>query len=416
MNQRKAMWIMISVMLLSLLGTAGIALPYPVLAPYFLDSPANDLTHFMGIHPKILLGLSLAIYPLGMLIGSIFVGALSDHFGRRKMLLITLTGTIVGYFLTTLAILNESFIGFSVARLLTGICEGNISIARALAAELHPTIDRTRALSLSYAASYAGWLIGPIIGAWLMPFGIEHVFNAAAIGIVFVLILVYFTIPSFRKEDAQEPLQLGTLLRENNSLNLLKHKDILPIFWFYFIYCLGLNAFYEFYPVWFVDTLDADSKRIASSTIALTVCMILVSSFLVDRVNRRFGEIHSIIFGSCVLALLLAIQPFSDAVSVYFVFMLIGATIAITNGMIPTYLSKYFGHLGQGKVMGLQTTVFCIANVIIAVIGGPISILSADLILWIGAALVLVATTVMIASRQQQYRLVEHAETQEANP
>ena len=66
--------------------------------------------------------------------------------------------------------------------------------------------------------------------------------------------------------------------------------------------------------------------------------------------------------------------------------------------------------------MGLQTSVFCIANVIIAVIGGPISILSADLILWIGAALVLVATAVMIASRQQQYRLVEHAETQEANP
>ena len=407
MKQRQAIWIMISVMLLSLLGTIGIALPYPVLAPYFLDSPANELTHFLGIHPKILLGLSLAIYPLGMLIGSIFIGALSDHFGRRKMLLITLIGTMIGYFLTALAIVYESFIGFSVARLITGICEGNISIARALAAELHPTIDRTRALSLSYAANYTGWLVGPLIGAWMMPFGVEHVFNVAGLGIVFVLVLVYFTIPSLRKEHQPGPLRLSALLKENNSLNLLKHKSILPIFWFYFIYSLGLNAFYEFYPVWFVDVLDADSGQIASSTIALTACMIVVSSFLVDKVNRRFGEILSIIMGSFVLALLLAYQPLTNASSVYIVFMLIGATIAVTNGMIPTYLSKYFGHLGQGKVMGLQISVFCIANILMALIGGPISILSASYILWIGAALMLLATIVMTISRHRQYRMIE---------
>ena len=43
-------------MLVGLLGTIGIALPYPVLAPYFIDYPANELTHFMGFHPKVLLG------------------------------------------------------------------------------------------------------------------------------------------------------------------------------------------------------------------------------------------------------------------------------------------------------------------------------------------------------------------------
>ena len=142
---QKPKTILFIIMLVSFLGTIGIALPYPVLAPYFIDYPANELTRFMGFHPKMLLGFSLAIYPLGMLIGSIYIGALSDHYGRRKVLLITLLGSVVGYMLTALAIYHESFVFFILARLVTGICEGNIAIARAIAADLHPRIDRTRA-------------------------------------------------------------------------------------------------------------------------------------------------------------------------------------------------------------------------------------------------------------------------------
>ncbi|HHL31177.1 MAG TPA: MFS transporter, partial [Oceanospirillales bacterium] len=153
MTKQKSRLILASVMLISLLGTAGIALPYPVLAPYFLDSPVNDLTHFMGIHPKVLLGISLAIYPLGLLLGSLFIGALSDHYGRRFVLLTTLVGSVIGYILTAIAIVYTSFPGFILARFLTGVCEGNISVARAIAAELHPHIDRAKAISMVYTST-----------------------------------------------------------------------------------------------------------------------------------------------------------------------------------------------------------------------------------------------------------------------
>ena len=410
MEKKKATLVLISVMFLSLLGTAGIALPYPVLAPYFLDSPPNELNHFMGFHPKLLLGFSLAIYPLGLLIGNIFVGALSDFYGRRKVLLITLFGSTFGYLLTGLAVVHESFIGFTIARLLTGVCEGNISIARAIGAELHPHIERTKAISMVYAATYAGWLVGPLIGGLLMPFGVANVFFIAAIGIAIALVLVYFTIEARKKrpQTLNNKNQFWSIIKNNNSLTLLSNPSILPIFWFYFLYSMGLNAFYDFYPVWFVDNLQADSKQIAIATVCLTLCMIVVSSFVVDKLNHKFGEISLMIGGAFALAVLLTVQPFVTSQSVYVLFFVIGGVIAVANGMVPTYLAKYFGHLGQGKVMGLQTTTFCITNVSIALIGGPLTIFSTNWVLLLGALLVFASVVVMLYSRSQQESLIEH--------
>ncbi|GAA4352021.1 MFS transporter [Kangiella taiwanensis] len=413
MTKQKAMWVLASVMLLSVLGTAGIALPYPVLAPYFLDSPPNDLTHFMGIHPKILLGFSLAFYPLGLLIGNIFVGALSDSYGRRKLLLITLFGSVVGYLLTAVAVIYESFIGFTLARLLTGVCEGNMSIARAIAAELHPHIERTKAISMSYAANYAGWLIGPVVGGFLVIYGVSAVFLIAALGIGVAFVLVFFTIERRELSNDTSELHFWTIIRRNNSLTLLKNKNILPIFWFYFLYSMGLNAFYDFYPVWFVDYLDADSQTIAWATVALTACMIIVSSFVVDKLNSRFGEVRLMIVGGSLLCVALVVQPFIGTAQVYLVFGMIGVFIAIANGMVPTYLSKYFGHLGQGKVMGLQTSTFCVTNVIIASAGGPLSILSSRWVILTGAALVLASIVVMFVTRQQQKFMMDNHEREQ---
>lgn len=402
-------------MLVSFLGTVGIALPYPVLAPYFIDYPANELTHFMGFHPKILLGFSLAIYPLGMLIGSIYIGALSDHYGRRKVLLITLFGSVVGYLLTALAIYQESFVFFILARFITGTCEGNIAIARAIAADLHPKIDRTQALSMIYTATYTGWMLGPVFGGFLMVYGVAEVFALAGIGMFVAIVLVGFLIAKDSKVELDKS-DFWHTIRNNNSLTLLKRKEILPIFWFYFLYSMGLNAFYDFYPVWFVDYYHADGKTIALATTCLTLVMIAVSVFFVTKLQKAYGEIKVILVGGTILACLLLIQPFLGLYQSFALFAMIGGIIALTNGMIPSFLSNYFGHLGQGKVMGLQTTTFCFTNVIIAISGGVLSILDSIYVLLVGSVLVACAVIGLWRNRASQYRLMQIENLKDGKP
>jgi DHA1 family tetracycline resistance protein-like MFS transporter len=98
-----------SACLLGLLSTTGASLPYPILAPLFGNDTGSPLTSFLGLPPKLLLGIALMVNPLGLLIGSAVLGAVSDRFGRRRILLTTAIGGAVGHALTAAALVTESF-------------------------------------------------------------------------------------------------------------------------------------------------------------------------------------------------------------------------------------------------------------------------------------------------------------------
>lgn len=390
MNPLRAKAALATVMLVTLLGTAGIALPYPILAPYFVESSntANGLVGFMGWPPKLLLGIALATYPLGLLFGSNIIGALSDRYGRKEVLSYTLIGSVLGYIATGIAIQQQDFVFFIIARIITGFFEGNISIARAITVELHPHIDRTRALSLLYATTYAGWLVGPLAGGYLMEYGVDTVFYIAGVAVFLSLMMVLFVL---QKTLPQKPSNLPLMaeILRNHSATLLVHDELRRFILFYFVFTLGINTFYEFYPLWLVENLNFNSKQIGWTTVAITLCMVIVSSTFGDKIPRRFGQEKSLLVGNGLFAITVLVITFLTDPIVYLPFAFTGMTIAIINVVFPSMLSEHFGHLGQGKVMGLQVSIFCFTNVIVAIFGSFVSLISADMTLWMASAFLL---------------------------
>ena len=364
-------------MLVSLLGTAGIALPYPILSPFFLDpASSNALTRFMDLPPKILLGILLALYPLGMLIGSSFIGALSDLYGRKRVLAVSLLAAALGYGLTGYAVYLESYPLFALARLLTGICEGNIAISRAIALELHPVIDRTRAISLLYATNYAGWLVGPLAGGYLMHLGVDKVFYIAG-GVTLLTILVVALAVVRQAPAADRDRKLWQAIAANNSLGLLKVESIRPLIVYHLLFALGLNAFYEFYPLWLVEAFSFSSVQIGWSTVVITLAMILSSVYATSLAETRFGHLGTVRRFSLILGGILLLLPATNLVLLYPAFVACGATIAVANGVFPGYMANRFEQFGHGRVQGLLTTNFCAANVIISLAGSVIALLGA---------------------------------------
>ncbi|WP_288132542.1 MFS transporter [Microbulbifer sp.] len=377
---------LLAVLLVSLVGTAGIALPYPVLAPMYLEGPTNDLTHFMGMPPKLLLGLVLALFPLGLLLGSSVIGGLSDHFGRKQVLMSTLLLASIGYALSATALLQQNFILFAVARFLTGVCQGNIAVARAIAADLHPAIDRTRALSLAMACTYAGWLLGPLSGGYLVTLGVDAVFWFAGLAVIVCAALVQFGIQADRPLAGHRP-SLLTLARAQNSLALWKEPAIFPLALFNLLFCLGVNAFYEFYPFWLVEKFGFAPHQIAWNTVAVTGTMIATSALVVPAMQRRFGSTALVLKGALALGTLLLFLPLAGLISVYPVFALIGIGIATVNGVFPALMSERFEQFGQGRIMGLLTANFCLASVIIALVGSGVALVGSHWSLVLGALL-----------------------------
>lgn len=389
-EESKAKKALFAVMLVVLFSSAGIALPYPVLAPVFLNE-VNALTTFANIPSKVLLGIILAIYPLGVILGSSVIGAASGVYGRKKTLVVTLILTAISYILSAFAILAENFLLFLLARFITGVFSGNISIAKAVAVDLSPTLDKTYTFNLVNATGYLGWLLGPLAGGLLAIYGLDSIFYFAAATIIVALFCVSTILPTDQLDTLAVDVKFATLFSSQNSFALLSHKSIRRIFIIYLLATLGLNAYYEFYPVWLVEKFGFSSATIGYITVILTLFMTITSVLFVKQLKFIFGLKAGSIIGMTLMAVLFCLHPILSTNSVWPIYAITGIAIAIFNGLLPVYISEQYADIEQGQLMGLITTTFSLANVVMAIIGSFLALIAAHWAIIFGAILLIIA-------------------------
>lgn len=373
-----------AVCLLGLVSTAGVSMPYPVLTPIFVSGPADNFTHFAGAPPEALLGVALAANPLGLLIGSLVIGPGSDRVGRRRMLLWTLCASALGFLATAVALHERAYVAFVLARFATGLAEGNMSVARALLADLHPRLDRTRSFAWLNACLYSGWLIGPLIGGLSLPLGEPVPFVMAAGALLPGLALLLWVLP------ATAPAATHTR-GELSALALLRQDPLLArLFAVQLAYTAGLTALYDYAPLWMVAHAGLDSRGIALVTAAQ--CATMTAGSL--AIGSRWGVAHGAAGGAPLpraaqmaawvaagLAALVALPgPAGLAVIIA-----LGLPIAVHGALVPSWASERFSAHGQGRIMGLLSTTFCLANVAVALAGGLAALASVRWVMGLGA-------------------------------
>ena len=330
------------------MSTVGVALPYPILSPLFIDGPVNAFTNWAGLPPKLLLGIAIALNPLGILLGSVILGSLSDRYGRRRIMLATLSLAVLCYLLTALAMLRDDFPLFALARFATGLCEGNGAIARAIAADLHPQVDRTRSFSLVNASLYIGWLVGPLLGGFLMPLGAAVPFMVAAAMMLPAFVLLAWLVPNTGMSDAPDRRSLFVFAREQHAFRLLEQPELRHVFWLQLAFTFGLNGFYEFYPLWLVEFARLDSRGIACVTAALCVMMTTMSAVLWPRFGRRYAPLGAARTMAWLIAGGIAVLLAGQAEIGIAATVLIGLPLAICTGSARRCIGRS-ASIGTGR-------------------------------------------------------------------
>ncbi|MET3133211.1 DHA1 family tetracycline resistance protein-like MFS transporter [Oxalobacteraceae bacterium GrIS 1.11] len=369
--------------LLALLSTIGASLPFPILPPLFALESGNQITHFLGLPPKLLFGLALMINPLGLLIGSAVMGPLSDRYGRRPLLLATSIGAALGHALTAAALLMQSYPLFILARFGTGLLEGNGAVARALLADRLSGPLRMRALSCLNGAFYLGWLAGPLLAGFTLHWGIAVPFAIAVAALLLVAVLVALLLPPESASTATT--SWWQVARDRHALNLLRDGPLRSLFMVHLTYCCGVTAFYEYYALWLVEVAGYDARGIAWVNTGL--CLSLTVSALFAGGASRFDPLRRAAFHACCGAAAVALVALGNVQLGLLAIVLFGIPNAFYNAVMQNWCVERFDGHGRGAVLGLLSTAFCLANIIMALAGSVLTLFDTRLVLLLGALL-----------------------------
>jgi len=374
---RASLRLLVAVCAVTLLCTIGMAMPYPILAPIFVDGPADDFTHFAGMAPEWLLGVALAANPAGILLGSLVLGPLSDRLGRRRVLVVSLLACAVFNLLTAGALEGRWYLLFVLARFASGLTEGNIAIARALLADHHGEETRVKAFAWLNAFQYGGWLLGPLFGGFLLRWGDATPFTIAALAMLGCIGLVMAGVPGGKApapaKPAASPAYANGAMAGSTLGPLIHDRDLRRLFLLQMAYMCGVTSLYDYAPLWCVTEAGFTSTGIAWITAAQSASM-LVGTWLAGRLPAVDHPLRitalAALCGAAGLGLLVLLPDTPGVITIG----LLGMPLAVYNAFMPAWVSSRFAQYGQGRMMGLLTTIFCFANVAVALAGGALSL------------------------------------------
>lgn len=366
---KNPLWVLVMTVMLAV---AGFSLPSPVLAPLLLDPTHGMLTpEASDWSRKVWLGVIMGLYPLFQLVGSPWLGRLSDRYGRKPLLLLSLAGVLAGYALMALGIAWRSLPLLLLSRIVEGLCNGNIAIVQAMAADLAGKEHKARSFAWINIGMNLGWVVGPVIGGYAAVISGDYSLAAwLAVGMTLLnLLLVYWLIPY--RPPVAATRQTATL----SSRQLLLQPALLPYFALTLISYGAVQLYFTYFNIWLVERLAWDPAQLAQAAVLVSLPM-MAGSWLGSRIARHWrgsslGIVGHLVMASGMLLFILPVHWWGLALT------FVPAGIGMSLGELATSvaISNRSHPEQQGQAMGLYRAL-AVGSEILAVLLGSLVLLA----------------------------------------
>ena len=341
-----------------LLDIIAMGIVIPVL-PKLIEEFAGSTAHAAEIN-----GFFAMSWALMQIIFSPVLGALSDRFGRRPVILISCFGLALDFFLVALA---PSLAWLFVARLVGGITMANMSTANAYIADVTSPEARAAKFGMLGAAFGIGFVLGPLIGGVFgaidprLPFWIAG--GVALINAAFGFFVLPESLPPEKRSVFQvknaNPLGALKLL---NSTPVLKRLSMVNTLYFLAHHVLPttfvLHAGYRF---------GWDTKMVGYTLAAVGVASIIVQGGLVGRIVKAIGEARAAYAGLASGAIALAIYGVAPTGAWFFAGIPFGAFMGLFGPAAQAMMTREVSPEAQGQLQGANSSVMGLAGLV-----GPI--------------------------------------------
>lgn len=363
---------MLAILFVMFIDNFGISLGIGALGPLILG-PEYGFLEGASTHVRsIAIGFLFAAYPLMQFIFAPLIGDLADKYGRRKAFLLTLSGLVLGFFLTAIGIMIKSFAFVMIMRIISGAFSANLAVCLAALSDMHPDeASRSRAFGYNSTAMGLGWICAMFLGGYLLNFSPSLAFWITGILTIIALlgIVIFFKETHIPKETEKFHLLKGfSDVRE--ALNI---PSIRPSYIAYFLFAAGWGNMISWIPELGIQVYGVSVIAITwvmvSNGIGWSLGGVWINPILSKRINNsRYSVLSMLVLITLMVCLSLPLNFF--LIGVFMLFASLVAALAMTN--ILNMMSLQAPEDIQGRVMGLAQSGLSLGLTVGPIIGAQI--------------------------------------------
>ena len=330
------------------LDLVGFGIILPLLPSYIGDMGGSAQT----------VGVLLSSFAGAQFIATPIIGWISDRYGRRRVIVISLGANAVAMALFSLAVMRHALWLLFASRLIAGTTSGNIGACQAAIADISEGAERVKAMGKIGAGIGLGMMLGPWIGGQVSRLGqAAPPLFAGAMAIVALLGVMAF-LPETNPSVGAEAARVSTPSKappkpKLRFAALASNPKIALIMGLYFLTFFYMTTMQTALALTAHDRYDWGKDKIGNLFGIFGLVSLIVQVAIVGPASKRFGSVHVVMGAAVLSAVGLAIIGFSTVVTVMLGgLVLFAAAIGLTQPQLSSLASEYAGRSQQGLVLG----------------------------------------------------------------
>lgn len=382
----------------------GIVMPVlPALIVEFTGSDARA---------GIINGVFIALWAGMQFVASPVIGALSDRYGRRPVILLSTVGLAADYVLMALA---PNLWWLAAGRIVAGITSSSFTTVFAYMADITPAAERSRAYGLIGAAFSGGFVIGPLLGGVFGELSPRAPFWAAAVlgGVAFLYGL--FVLPESLDAGKRMPFAWK---RANpfGSLKLLRsHPELSGLATVNFLMYFAHHVFSAVFVLYAGHRYGWSAWQVGSLLAFVGALDMGVQALLTGPVVKRLGDRNAMILGLSCGAVGMACMGLAPTSATFVLAMLPNAIWGLAMPTLQSLMTQRVSESEQGQLQGANNSVGSIAGIVSPIFFGAVysaSVGEEPALPFIGSAL-LIGAFVLLLSAALGWHVARRAEQRE---
>ncbi len=378
-TKAKKFFSLFTLFLIILLDATNIALIVPLLAPLLSDHVHGILVQALSVtHKSLLYGAILTVSNIALFLGAPWLGDLSDHLGRKKVLLICLVFAGIGFCFSAVSVIYKSVMLLIIGRVMSGFFTSSQALAQASVVDMSNEKNKSLYLTFITLAVCSGFIVGPffsdlLTNSFLMSkFGFALPFwFATLLSFLSAILLLLLYKETYQPKETQK-LHLTKSIKVFTDAFL--HPEIRMLSLTFLLAEIAWGLFFQFFPVYLLDKFHFTEIKISELITSMGI-LFAVALLLMMPIVLRYLKIGKIVFYSLLLTVMgsfLVLIPDPDYLYFYIIPLSLGGAIFYVAFM--NLFSNAVRKDKQGWIMGIFVAIIGAAWVLSSILGSILNL------------------------------------------